>query len=390
MPHRHRHRQHLHQQHWPSFGSRHAIASLRAGVPPAHLIRQDFENLKATTLLRTSAQVEELLLMQSIEGHAHEGHGAFRGRRFLNLTMEDTVRALGLDPQQVAATRQQLIDEVASWLRAALEGKAPDRLVDEQGYPLLDVSSLRFLRVEPREVLRGFYLGGLRDNSEVRLEVEARRKVVIGGGQCYLVDVKVMEGQGLDGEQLAHGEYAADIARFRELGMIRDEDGKPQDPDRVRYMYIRHRRGTGTSDDAALVACGLLWGLSAALGAFLADAVDTLEKYVPIYSDQDDDLARMVAEDLPEVASEEELYRLTYLCALPEDGPPMPDSSLRHMLMVNRAVDQTALEGHLSFIQGLPYAPMPIAFEQVSNAEFYEYIRERVRKEGGCRSAGSR
>jgi len=377
MPHR-RHRRH--HQPAPALRRQAGLASPRPGVPPAQLIRLDFEQLQATTLLRTSAQVEQLLLMQSIEGHAHEGHGAFRGRRFANLTMEDTVRALGFDAAAVAATRQQLIDEVAAWVRAAIEGKAPDRLVDEQGNPLLDVASLRQLRVDPREVLRGVYLGGLRDNSEVRLVVEPRYQVKIGGGQCYLVDVRVMERLGLDGEQLAHGEFAADIARFQADGMITDYDAPGFDPQHVRYMYIRHRQGGGTSDDAALVACGLLWGLSTALGAFLADAVDTLEKYVPHYFDQDDELAVLVAESCPELANQEDLYLLTYLCAIPEDASPVPDCSLRHLLMVDRSVDQTALEGHLLFIQGLPYSPMVISFEQVPNTEFYAYISDRVKK----------
>jgi len=376
MSRRHRH----HQNHHAHPFTRHLIASPRPGVAPSAVIRQDFDTLARSTLLRTSSEVEQLILMQSIEGHAHEGHGAFRGRRFPNLTMEDTVRALGLPPSQVAGARQQLIDEIATWVHHALDGKAPNRLVDEQGYPLLDVSSLRPWEVDPRAVLKGLCIGGLRDNSEVRLPVEKQYGVKIGGGACYLVDVRVMERMGLDGEQLAHGEYAGQLEHFEDEGLITGYDRPGFDPEHARYLYIRHRKGGGTSDDAALVACGLLWGLGAALGAFLADAVDTLEKYVPHYFDQDDDLAMVVREAMPDLVSEEEIGLVTYLCSIPEEGPPVPDCSLRHMLMVNREVDQTPLEGHLLFVQGLPYAPMEIGFEQLSNTEFYSWISDRVNK----------
>ncbi len=41
---------------------------------------EDYAALDAKTMLRCTAEVEELILMQSIEGHAHEGHGLFHGR----------------------------------------------------------------------------------------------------------------------------------------------------------------------------------------------------------------------------------------------------------------------------------------------------------------------
>jgi len=80
-----------------------------------------------------------------------------------------------------------------------------------------------------------------------------------------------------------------DIERFRAERLIVGEDRR-DDAD-VSYEYIRHRRGPGASDDAAIVAAGFLWGLGVAVGVFFADAIDTLEKYVPVYGDQDEDIA---------------------------------------------------------------------------------------------------
>ena len=54
-----------------------------------------YDALDAKTLLRCSSDVEELILMQSIEGHAHEGHGLFHGSRFPNTTVDDIARRCG-------------------------------------------------------------------------------------------------------------------------------------------------------------------------------------------------------------------------------------------------------------------------------------------------------
>ena len=68
------------------------------GVAPEDLIREDFQALNSREILRTVSHVEELILMQSIEGHAHEGHGLFYGRKFPNTTQDDIARALRMNP----------------------------------------------------------------------------------------------------------------------------------------------------------------------------------------------------------------------------------------------------------------------------------------------------
>ena len=59
-----------------------------------------------------------------------------------------------------------------------------------------------------------------------------------------------------------------------------------QDPDVV-YQYVRHRRGNGASDDTAIIAGGLLWSFGVGMGLFLADAIDTFEKYVTEPANED-------------------------------------------------------------------------------------------------------
>jgi len=356
--------------------------SPRHGVAPASLIQEDFATLKARVVLRTTLDVEDLLLIQSIEGHAHEGHAAFAGRRFVNMTTAETVRALGRSPRAVAADRQELIDEIAAWVERALAGDGPPRLLDEDGEPILGMGLFRGRDVKAADVLRGLYLGGLRDDWEVRKEAEKRHGIHIGGGACYFVDVGVMEAMGLDGETLAKGEHDAEIEKYRSRGLIHDEPPDDATEQDLRYMYIRHRKGGGASDDGAMVAAGMLYGVDAAIGCFLADAIDTLEKFVPWarYGDQDSDLSRRIEEKFDGLGlTREDVYRLTAISAVPEDQTAdVPDSSLRHFLAVDRKVDQTALESHLLFIEGAQYAPMTLAFERVPSERFYEWMPAQV------------
>lgn len=355
----------------------------RPRVSPADLIREDFQRMLFTMRLRTTEEAAENILMQSCEGHAQMGHGSFAGRRFPNTEMEDIVEALGRDPRIVGEQRQRLISEVVIWVERALAGEAPPTLVNEQGEGLIGCGMLRHLAVSSTDVLRGIYLGGLRDDSELRLQVERRTGLRIGGGRMRFVNTDVMHEMGLDGDQLAHGEHADRIEEYKRLGLIVEDPGLSRRDSRIRYMYVRERQGGGTSDDAAIVAAGRLYNLSVALGVFLADAIDTLEKFVVHYADQDDDLARHIGRECDDLdLNIEDVYRMIWLCAVPpERTGDVPDSSLRHLIEVDRDTDQTAIESHLAYLAGNPFSPQLLASEDVPNIEFYAWFEERSR---GC------
>lgn len=350
------------------------------GVAPHDIVREDFEWLVAGTRLRTARLVEEALLMQSVEGHAHEGHAAFRRRRYVNTTMDDIVASLGRDWRAITRQRQGLIDAIAHWARRAIAGEAGPLLVTGEGECLLDMGLFRQIEIEPAAVLRGFYVGALRDDLEVRRRAEEKYDLRVGGGRSYLVDVEHMRRMRLNARRLAEGEHESQINYYREQGLIvGDECEREELPDdRVRYLYIRHRTGSGTSDDAAMLAAGKLFGPSGAIGAFLADAVDTLEKYASRCADQDDEIGRMIAEDWPGLAvSDEDLLLAVYLCAMPPSArPEVPDSSLRHLIEIDRDSDQTAFESHLAYVQQRPRAPMKLGSEEVKSEEFYRMFEE--------------
>ncbi len=352
--------------------------STMPGAAPAELIRHDFHALDARETLRTTWPIEEMLLLQSVQGRAHAGHGMFRGRRYPNTTCEDVTRAMRLDPTAITVARQDLIDSIADYANRVILGLHPPALLDNDHSPLLGISSLRFVRVDAADVVRGLYLGGLRDDSELRQEVEKERGIELGGGQGYHVDYQRMRALGLNADELAMGEWAGSIDRFRREGLIvsAEESHRPG----VVYQYIRHRRGPGASDDAAIVAAGMRWNLGVAVGVFFADAIDTVEKYVPSYRDQDKELSLDIQRRWPDLRmTREDAKTLAYLAATPVDRQDQtPDSSLRHLLAVDRRLDLCPIEAHLLAVEGIPTPDIGLGHERTPSGKFHAWVRGRV------------
>src|SRR3989338_5488 len=307
-------------------------------IAPSELIQQDFRNLKTSERLYTIPRIEDLVFMQSIEGRAHNGAGSFNKRFYVNTTVEDIVSALGRSPKVVKAKRQELIDEIVEFVECVLNDDPRDRLVTRNGRPILGIPQFKERAVNYHDILKGLYLGGLRDDPDIRKKTQGLYKINIGYGRCYLVNTKVMEEMALDGEMLAHQEQEEGISHYRSIGLIVDESKlKHSASKHVKYMYIRHHVGPGQSDDAAMVASGLLYSIDVALGVFLADAIDTFEKYVPIYRDQDKELALHIKKNYSFLdVDEKDVYELAYLAAIPEESvDEIPDSSLRYLLTID-------------------------------------------------------
>jgi CBS domain-containing protein len=344
-----------------------------------NLIRVDYERLLNRERLNTSAEIEKLILIQSIEGHAHNGHGAFRQLRYVDVMTSDVVLALGLDPVIIKGKRQKLVDDVVRWVELALLGNQPDTLINGDGKPLLGIPQFAGIKTDGIGLLKGFFIGGFRDRPDIRRSVEEKYGVSIGGGNCYLVDTTVMGRMGLDGEILAHEPHEEEIERFRSEGLIVDLPESEVDDGRIRYMYIRHRGGNGHSDDAAVVSAGVLYGRDVALGVFLADAIDTLDKYALYYRDQDFGLAeRLKSSPVFDETWNEALEMVTYLATIPDDNDDVADSSLRYFLLIDKETERCALLSHLDFIEGRPTVPLLLGHNRVKNTLFYKYMREKL------------
>ncbi len=348
-------------------------------VAPKELIQADYELLKSYEHLETTPEIEDLLFMQSLEGRAHNGAGAFENRVFVNTTIDDVVRALGRDADEVKAKRQALIDDIVEFASSTMNGEKRDRLLSEDGDPILGLALFRDRKVNARDVVRGLYLGGLRDNPDFRKEAEKKYQIKIGGGRCYVIDVKTMLAMNLDGEKLAEEAHEAEIDDYSRRGLIVGTEGAV-DPKTQKYFYIRHRIGPGQSDDAAFIMGGVLYNPDVALGVFLADAIDTLEKYAPVFSDQDGNLSFQIARGFNSLQiSLEDVHELISLSAIPEaEEHLIPDSSLRYLLSIDPRSQSCALRNHLDFIEGKPILPLPVSFKRILSTQFYEYINRRL------------
>src|SRR3989338_6608841 len=356
---------------------------MRKKVAPRELIQQDFRNLKSSERLYTSPKIEELIFLQSIEGRAHNGAGSFNKRFYVNTTIDDVIRAVGRSPKATKTKRQELIDEIVEFVDSALGDDPRDRLVTRNGKPLLGIPFFKEKTVNYHDILKGLYLGGLRDDVDIRSRTEKLFKIDIGYGRCYLVDIDVMNDMCLDAEDLAHQENQDRLEEFRSLGLIVDETKtRYRDSKRIKYIYIRHHVGPGQSDDTAIVASGLIFNVDVALGVFLADAIDTLEKYVNIYRDQDNELALYIKDNYKFLdADERDACELAYLAAIPEGRvDEIPDSSLRYLLTVDEETGQSTLETHLNFIEGKPFLPMAISYKKIPISRLYDFVRDKLKK----------
>lgn len=351
-------------------------------IASSELIEQDFRNLKTHERLYTIPKIEELVFMQSIEGRSHNGAGVFNKRSYVNTTMDDIVSALGRSPKVVKSKRQELIDEIVEFVDSALADDPRERLVTKNGRPLLGIPQFKDRTVNYHDILKGLYLGGLRDDPDIRRKAQELFKINIGYGNCYLVNIKIMEGMGMDGEMLAHQENGDKINYYKHCGLIVD-DTKPKRSlsKHVKYMYIRHHVGPGQSDDAAIVTSGLLYNVDVALGVFLADAIDTFDKYVNIYKDQDKELAQHIKDNYAFLdVGEEDVYELAYLAAIPGDRvDEIPDSSLRYLLAIDDETGQSTLETHLNFIEGKPFTPIAISYKRVLISILYDFVKAKLK-----------
>lgn len=350
-------------------------------IAPKELIQQDFHNLKTQERLYTIPRVEELVFMQSIEGRAHNGAGIFNKRSYVNTTMEDIVSALGRSAKVVKNKRQELIDEIVEYVDSVLADDPRDRLVTKNGRPLLGIPQFKERTVNYHDVLKGLYLGGLRDDPEIRKKTQGLYSITIGYGKCYLVNTKIMEEMGLDAEQLAHQENEDRINYFKSCGLIVEDIKTKSAAKYIKWLYIRHHVGPGQSDDGAIVASGLLYSVDVALGVFLSDAIDTLEKYVSIYRDQDKELSLHIKENYSFLdLDEKDVYELAYLAAIPPDKvDEIPDSSLRYLLAIDQETGQSTLDTHLNFIEGKPFVPIAISYKRILISRLYDFIREKLK-----------
>ena len=112
----------------------------------------------------------------------------------------------------------------------------------------------------------------------------------------------------------------------------------------------------------------------------MSDAIDTLEKYAPVYRDQDGNLSFQIARGFNGLTiGMDDAYELISLAAIPESEEHfVPDSSLRYLLSIEGRSQSCAFRSHLNFVEGKPVVPLPVSYKRILSTQFYEYINRRL------------
>lgn len=357
------------------------------------LANRDFDNMRKRVRLKTSPEIEELLLMQTVEGHAHEGDGAFRNkRRFREVTVEDVVYALGYDTEDIKQERQELIDEMKEFAARLISGESVKEYSNMDGMPLFGAEFLKGTNIQdPAAVLIGIYLGSKMDRyAGWRQESEKKYNLKIGGGECIGVDRKLARQQGLKLESIAKTPHSEEeIAEMIKRGLLCfDVESSPA----IVSSYVRKARGKGTSDDLAVLLAGRLFGFDAAVGLYLTDAVDTWDKYVPFIfkNGQDEQLGEKIEKSKNKIRkhiadfklpSDDEVHKFISLIA-EVNYENMISSSQRYFLQVDPKSGLSPIESHLEYVKGnqVPEVHMGYFSSKLTNHQMYEQFENKYRQ----------
>lgn len=387
-------------------------------------IRNGIADYSKNYSLDADEELHDLLIVQSMEGRVSSGH--VRGFKDAeDVSIEEIVRALGMSPEETKRSRERIIDLIEEKVMAALDGpRGKLTLADGSGRPIAGLYALKDVTIQdPLMFAWGFYLGGgVMDCAERRLAMSGWAKGAIGKdlpvhtGQCFPVDLERLldegctSGEDLTLRRLAERNWdAEDIARLKEKGVILTANPVEASRSMVN-AYVQQSSGYGGSDDACFIYAALVYGMDAAWGLYLADLVDTLDKYVQkLYQGGRDQTIADKAASHPTFQKEfgpagrdwltdEVLNRfLLFGNTVPlselwdDDSAPDKVSSQKvpssSQAWFNRYQDgagdddgaATTLQAHLGFIDnGDATYGISIGYDQVPAEKFYEAVRQRI------------
>ena len=357
------------------------------------LVKKDLIKTWQESELALDEQLYQALLVQTVLGHAQNGHNVFHegGVRYPFATITNIIEAADLEIAKIKNLRQRVIDEVFEWVELAKKDKINRLVIGNR--PLLGVEFLRGYQTNPEYVLKGMVLAGMMDNYGWRQATIKRyegktihgQPLIIGGRETYLVDMQILRRKKpFLLEDLAFAEISdATISELRAEGAITTADNP-----HAEVAYIRRKKGLGTSDGAAFIMMGEMYkkdgwekSLSAFLGGFIVDGVDTFYKCTsrPREGGYDEKLGREIREALPSLVNEKEITTLIYYAAKGNGERLVSCSHKRLIQMVTNADPKVpALLHHHKFLDTGKYAPFRIGFERMPSAQFYKGVKERI------------
>jgi len=239
------------------------------------------------------------------------------------------------------------------------------------------------------------------DSYEWRTKVEKKFDITMHKGTTIPVDVRTLKRNDLILDDFQDSEYKKKLPHLAHLSnddMIQElvhmgiipkkniiYNGSEYQP-----AFLELSKGNGISDDAAFITASLVFGTEAGFGLLLADAIDTLDKYVPtIEISGQDELAGKSLKKKYESRlgrkfpiSEEQIIEFIYLSAIRhEDCGCFPSCSQRRFWQMDE-YSMTAVQSHMSFLNFMKSdskypTSTKIGFTRVMNDKFYTaYIRK--------------
>jgi hypothetical protein len=376
-------------------------------------VANDYKELMDEISLRTSHKTKQHLMIIRLVAHAQNGHGFFKSRDsvYPDITPDHVYHALddyykgGFDADEWKDWGQGQVESVLRFLERISEGQNPRYYHDEDGEPLLGYDMFRGLEIVDHDrLLIGAYLGGIMDQYDPwRIKLEKKHGVKTGGGICSPINLEAVMANGLDVAELENCEHTLkDIEKYKGLGVI--PEAPIQSSATILNGYVRLKKGRGVCDDLAITNAGILYGMDAALGVFLADAVDTWDKNVPLMyaGGQDELIPKIIAENEGARRKTSRRFKLPtedhvlawmmptaavhYPIHTPWGSDQLPHCSQSYMLQIDKEKDQNIIESNLAFIGGNKYRRLFVSHPSlgVTNkwlfGKFTTYLREDCRK----------
>jgi len=346
-------------------------------IAPYTAIRADVESMIEEFRFDISEDIIPLLVMQSVVGHAQNGHTQFYNESHPNTGMKEVCEACEYDPQKIATARQDLIDRCSKWIFSDNKFQKP---ASEDGKPLFGINQFdpRYKSVDTFDmdkIRAGFVLGAYMDSWKLRDIVNNIYGTKLGGGEGYLFDKDVFDQFGYNKLDFGIGDHDDEqIEKYKSVGLILDD---PSQAENVTSYYVRRKVGRGVSDDFAVVSAMLKYGYEVGMGVYLADAVDTWDKYCsnPVLEGHDQRIAHQILEENPGIVTPGDV--LTFIKdahSIPKKCDP--DSSQRYFLQIDPDTNQTCIDSHINFAMGLPFKKSIIGFNRKTNTKFYDHIKE--------------
>ena len=368
------------------------------------LFKVDFKAFMSSRNLAVTDKQMHILGVQSCYGHAVNGDLAFRVNSdkievhsYVNATIRDGYKAVDGNPKDAMLYRKHQIDEFKAYLRRVVnsefKGKQTDiaRLVNNKGKPLFGIRMFRdTMLANPKAVLTGAYMGAYLDSPRYREKTEQAYDIRLHKGECVAADLEKLRKYNLSIVDLARRDDGESIDGYYRNGLLIDKNAVDHTDIQI-PAFFEISKGVGVSDDAAFLYLSLQYGIEAGLGFLCIDAVDTLDKCIPvIHRRGEDEIIGDVINDMVggvenlEIC-EDDVLKFIYAASIdPNNHKAWASCSQRYFFEQN-IKGMYAILSHIQWINHVKKeGPFPVSmklgFEKIPSQRFYPEFLGRYKE----------